>query len=441
MSSKYIVRQQIKDRQGNIMGYEILYHGDNQAFAGEESGPVNDYAAADTIYNFLTQNTVKVFQGSLNFMTFTTMLLMKKTPRLFDKNEMVIQIDDSVIIHPLSMHFVRQYNQEGYKIAVNEFQFAPRYLALMDNIDYIKVNPNTVNDVTLHNIIEISHSMKKTCIAINIDSKELYDKVMSMGIDGVEGSYVAERMPIKTHSSAYLQSNFFQLMVAVTRDEPDVEEIERLIAADAGLTYGLLKMANSVYFALRHRATTIHQAVMTLGINQLKQWIYLLSASNAESKPDPGSEEFLKLSFMRANFCSELMKYAKDMPISRSDAYLMGMFSTLNYLIDAPLEEILAGVPVDDHIAQALLHHTGRCGMLYDLVLSYEAADWQKITDLAEKLGIPDNLLTSVYFICMENVNLLWQQLTNPYSTGEPEPTEEEKPAADAPTQQEPTTK
>ena len=45
-------------------------------------------------------NTDKLLRGSLNFMTFTTTLLMKKTPHLFDKGELVIQIDDSVIIHP-----------------------------------------------------------------------------------------------------------------------------------------------------------------------------------------------------------------------------------------------------------------------------------------------------------------------------------------------------
>ena len=232
MPSKYIVRQQIKDMKGDIIGHEILYHGENEAF-GSESSSSNDFAAADTIYNFLTENTAKVFKGSLNFMTFTTMLLMKKTPRLFDKSELVIQIDDSVIIHPLAMDFVRQYAQEGYKIAVNEFQFAPRYLALMDNIDYIKINPQSTNDMTIRNIVEIAHSMKKKCIATNIDSEELYQKVVALNVDAVEGTYVAERMKSKIHSSAYLQSNFFRLMVAVTRDEPDVDEIEQMIAANA----------------------------------------------------------------------------------------------------------------------------------------------------------------------------------------------------------------
>ena len=88
---------------------------------------------------------------------------------------------------------------------------------------------------------------------------------------------MAEKLRTKTHSSGYLQSNFFRLMVAVTRDEPDVEEIEQIISVDATLTYGLLKMANSCYFALRHKVATVRQAIMTMGLSELKQWVYLLS--------------------------------------------------------------------------------------------------------------------------------------------------------------------
>ncbi len=414
MSSKYIVRQQIKDAKGAILGYEILYHGDNQAFSGD-SDVNNDLAAANTVYNFLTQNTPKIFKGVLTFMTFTPMLLMKKTPRLFDQSELVIQIDDSVIIHPLSMHFVQQYAKEGYKIAVNEFQFSPRYLALLDSISYIKVNVKETSDSNMLNIIEIAHSMDKQCIITNIDDEQLYQKAIEMGADAMEGTYVAERLMTKAHSSSYLQSNFFRLMVAVTKDEPDMDEIEQLISADAQLSYGLMKLANSAYYALRTRATTIRQGVMTLGLAQLKQWIYLLSASNDGKSMSPGSEEFLKLSFMRANFCSELAGHVRDLPITRAEAYLLGMFSTLDYLIDAPMEEILAEVPLADPVREALLDKTGRCGELYQLVLSYEAADWSKITSLAAELGIEDTRLTGIYFSCMEDVNSLWEQLTHSY--------------------------
>lgn len=422
MSGKYIVRQPIKDPKNQVIGYEILYHGGNQAF-GDTSPDSNDFAAADTIYNFLLQNTDKLLRGSLNFMTFTTTLLMKKTPRLFDRSELVIQIDDSVIIHPLAMHFVQQYAKEGYKVAVNEFQFAPRYLALLDNIDYIKLNFSTMPEGSLRNIIEIAHSTNKKCIAVGIDNEQHYNLALSMAVDALQGPYVAEKMATKAHTSSYLQSNFFRLMVAVTRDEPDVDEIVNLISVDATLTYGLLRLVNSCYFALRHRATSVQQAIMTLGLGQLKQWIYLLSVSSTETSIDAASEEFLKRSFMRGSFCSELIQYAHDVPLTRSDAYLMGMFSMLNSLIDAPLEEILAEVPISEEIKQALLAHAGRAGILYDLALSYERADWNTITALAEQLGIPAHMLTSVYFNCMEDVNNTWKQLVDPNpNLPEPEP-------------------
>ncbi|MBM6665051.1 EAL and HDOD domain-containing protein [Flavonifractor plautii] len=424
MSTKYIVRQPIKDLENHIVGYEIQYYGENQAFGGEDAA-ANDFAAADTIYNFLTLNTDKLLRGKLHFMTFTTTLLMKKTPRLFDKNELVIQIDDSVIIHPLAMHMIQQYAREGYQIAVNEFQFAPRYLAMLDSIDYIKLNFQTMQDLTLKNIIEIAHSMDKKCIAVGIDREELYQRAVKLGVDAVEGTLVAEKMAQKTHNSGYLQSNFFRLMVAVIRDEPNVEEIEQIISVDATLTYGLLRIANSRYFSLRSKVTNVRQAIMTIGLNELKQWVYLLSASNAENHMDESAEEFLRLSLMRAHFCSSLTNYAKQLPITKSDAYLMGMFSTLNYLIDAPLEEILKQIPLCQEVKDALLHHSGRSGMLYDLALCYERADWAQIDRLAGELGIQANLLTSLYFSCMEDVNRIWRDITQ--ASGEPPILKEEQ--------------
>ena len=416
MSSKYIVRQPIKNLEDKVVAYEIQYYGDNQSL-GADSSPTNDFAAADTIYNFLTMNMEKLLRGTLHFMTFTTTLLLKKTPRFFDKEELVIQIDDSVIIQPLAMRMVQQYAKEGYKIAVNEFQFAPRYLGIMDSIDYIKLNFKTTPEMTLKNVIEIAHSMNKQCIAIGVDTEELYNRAQKLQVDSMQGVYVAEKLAIRAHNSGYLQSNFFRLMVAVTKEEPDIEEIEQIISVDATLTYGILKMANSCYFALRHSVSTVRQAIMTMGLGELKQWVYLLSASNAENQMEEGAEEFLKLSFMRGSFCSSLMNYAKGVPISRPEVYLMGMFSTLHYLIDAPLSEILEQIPLCKEAKEGLLNHAGPCGQLYDLVLAYEWGDWAKIDAMAAALSIPTNLITSLYFNCVEDVNRIWNEMANPEPT------------------------
>ncbi len=132
MKERYIVRQPIKNDKSQIIAYELLYYGENQAYGSSND---NEFAVADTVYSFLMQNVEKSLKDALHFMTFTTTLLMKKTPALFPKDKLIIQIDDSVVIHPLALRFVQQYAREGYKIAVNEFQFAPRYLSLIDFIE------------------------------------------------------------------------------------------------------------------------------------------------------------------------------------------------------------------------------------------------------------------------------------------------------------------
>ena len=180
---------------------------------------------------------------------------------------------------------------------------------------------------------------------------------------------------------------------------------------DATLTYSLLRIVNSAYFALRNRATEVHQAIVVLGLGQLRQWIYLMGSGVSGGGFDENQAEFLKLSFTRGSFASELMKLAKNMPISKNEAYLMGMFSTLNYLIAAPMEEILAEIPVNQAIKDALLLHEGRCGMLYDLILSYERADWAEISRLAQELAIPQDVLTDSYFKCLDEVDTVWRQL------------------------------
>ena len=412
-TSKYIVRQPIKDLSGKLMGYEIQYHGENTAYDHAETG--NEFAAADTIYNFLTQNTEKVLKGSLNFMTFTTTLLMKQTPKLFMPGDLVIQVDDSVIIHPLAMRFLERFSKEGYKIAVNEFQFSPRYFSIMDRFDYIKINFKTTPDVNIRNIVEMAHSMKKKCIATGIDDEILYQKAFIMEVDAMEGTWVAEQLFSAVHGNSYLQSNFFRLMVAVSEDIPDVDEIERIIATDAMLTYNLLRIVNSGYYSLRNRATDIKQAIMVMGLGQLRQWIYLFSMGNGSDPLEPSQEEFLRLSLMRGTFSSKLMDYCTNMPISRSDAYLLGMFSTLNFLIAAPLEDLLSDLPISPEIKEALLAHSGRTGLLYDLILAYERADWSNVGPLVKQLGISeeDVNISDLYFKCLDEVNSLWAQLSD----------------------------
>ena len=405
---RYVTRQPIKAlKEDRIIGYEVLFQKDYDALYNS-----TDVAAADTIAGFLMQNTESIFQDKLTFVTFTPSLLFRNMPKIFDKDKLIIQIEDHVMIHPLSPAIIKRYRTEGYIFAINDFQFSPKYFTMLDYVTYIKVDISSKHEgrerTSLNNLINTMKGFDKKCIATGVNTKEDYELAMEIGADYAEGSYVAEAMAKKVKRMEFLEGNFFQLVVEVSKDEPDIEQIEKVISHDAALSYALLKIVNSAYFALRRRVSSILQALVTMGISQLKQWVYLLSF-NSEFENDESREAMMKLSFLRANYAMVLSDHIKDLPIIRSEVYMMGMFSTLQYMIDAPLEEILEEVPVAQEIKDALLKQEGVCGELYKLILSYENADWKAVKFLSNELGIPSSLLAQTYMDCVETVNEIWE--------------------------------
>ena len=404
-----VVRQAIKEKQtGKIIGYELVFQGGKDSMYNS-----SEASAADTISDFLVANSAQIINDGLKFVTFTPSLLLRNTPKMFGKDKVIIQIEDTVIIHPLAMPLIKKYCEAGYRFAINDFQFTPKYFSMLDYAAYIRINmtgyeDNPQKQRTVMNIIEMAKGFGRQCIATEINTKEQYEAAMKLDIDYLEGNYMANTMVSKVDKVEYMQGNFFQLVIAVSKDEPDFVEVEEIISRDAGLTYALLRLVNSAYFALRTRTASIRQALITLGIGQLRHWVYMLSFDQDKSE---GSEEILKISFLRAKLASELVKRAPECKISSNDAYMMGMFSTLDFMVDAPLSELLEEIPVAEEIKLALLDGSGPAGALQKLVIAYEKADWKASKTYAEELGISSSGLAQIYVDCAEEVNGIWHSL------------------------------
>ena len=404
-----VVRQAIKEKQsGKIIGYELIFQGGKDSMYNS-----SEASAADTISDFLVANSAKIINDGLMFVTFTPSLLLRNTPKMFGKDKVIIQIEDTVIIHPLAMPLIKKYCEAGYRFAINDFQFTPKYFSMLDYAAYVRINmtgyvESLQKQRTVQNIIEMAKGFGRKCIDTQVKSREEYDAAMDLNIDYLEGNYIANTMVSKVDKVEYMQGNFFQLVIAVSKDEPNFGDVEEIISRDAGLTYALLRLVNSAYFALRTRTASIRQALITLGIGQLRHWVYMLSFDKEQNE---GSDEILKISFLRAKLASELAKRAPACNISSNDAYMMGMFSTLDYMVDAPLSELLEEIPVADEIKEALLEGTGMAGTLQKLVIAYEKADWKASKSCADALGISSEGLAQIYVDCAEEVNAIWNSL------------------------------
>ena len=315
------------------------------------------------------------------------------------------------MIHPLASILIEKYREEGYHFAINDFQFIPKYFSMLEYVDYIKVKVTGEEEDrerrSLENVVEMAHGFGKEVIATSINTKEAFLLAKEIKTDYVEGAYISDTSVSKVGKMEYLQGNLYQLIMEVTKDEPDMEVMEQIVTRDAALTYALLKMANSAYFSAKHRTASVRQAIMRVGINQLKQWVYLLSFREEES----GTEELMKTSFMRANFAAALVKKMEHFPIDPADAYLMGMFSTLECMIDATMEEILNEIPIVEEVKKALISGEGEAGTLYHLILAYERADWTEIKKLSDELGLQTNVMAQIYMECVEEVSEIWENV------------------------------
>ncbi len=410
-SQSYVVRLPIHNKNSELCAYEILYVED-----GGYDSVGGDAAAAKAIEVLLMQfQNDGLLDGKAAFVDFTHKLLVRKVPEMFNSEKLIIQIDQEMLLDSEAMRMVQQYREMGYQVALKGFEFNARSISALDHIDMLKINFEYM-DVEKKSVIDIAKKLQKKVVLYSVNTEKAYHVARALDVDYVQGLYIGMQMPKKAGIVKPHQGNFFKLMVEVTKEEPDFNEIESLISMDVTLTYALLKLVNSAYFAMRKRVESVHQALVVLGIAQLRQWIYVLSFESDEGELP---SEFIKISFLRASMCSELLAYAQDVPLNKSEAYLMGMFSTIDSLMEISLEEALQELNISPYIVEALTKQEGRAGLLYRLVLDYEKGNWISMANCAERLGIEEDIIAEKYFSCMNLVDQMWKSFTEMRNDGE----------------------
>lgn len=403
----YITRQPIMDKNQKVVAYELLYQQDSSSLYNQR-----DTRAATAIAEFFNNlDSANFLEGKDAFLTFPPNLLMQNIPRIFDEKKLVIQLEDNVLVHPVANMIIQRYKKQGYRLALTNFEFNNRYLSMMPLIDILKIDFANRSGDDIRNQLSICKKFGIQSAAFNVNTPEARESALSLGCDYFQGLDIADMVKTKTHRMDHLQSNFFRLMVAITKDEPDLDEISSIISVDVTLAFSLMKMVNSSYFALPNKVKDIKQALTILGLGQLKQWIYLLSFN-----ADGGiQDELIKTSFLRAIFCQDLAELAPGFPLSWSDAYLLGMFSTLGALLEVPIEDALAELPITQAIKDGLAQGEGAAGDLIHLCMCYEHGEWSRMAKYAERLEIPVTAIAQKYFEAVGLVNDTWDELTKPF--------------------------
>ena len=159
------------------------------------------------------------------------------------------------------------------------------------------------------------------------------------------------------------------------------DEIEALLKQDPSLSYHLLKLVNSVSFALTTKITSFGYAITLLGRRQMQRWLQLLLY--AREKDGGAMSPLLARAALRGSLMEALCQKIGGSKDDQEHAFMVGIFSLLDVLFGMPLDQIVTPLHLADEVEDALLAHGGWLGGLLAIV---EQSEHAPLPGLGEQL-------------------------------------------------------
>jgi EAL and modified HD-GYP domain-containing signal transduction protein len=178
-----------------------------------------------------------------------------------------------------------------------------------------------------------------------------------------------------------------------------------IISQDVTLSYRLLRRINSAAYGIRGTVSSVSEAVLLLGVDDLRRWASLLFLATLSVNKPP---ELVVESALRARFCESL---AADTGLAdhREDLFIVGMFSLLDAMLDRPLSELVAELPLAPAVKAALLGESNPFRRVLECAVAYISGDWTNLPGLVATLGLAEDTLPTRY-----REALIWVQKTLP---------------------------
>ncbi|MBL8227988.1 MAG: HDOD domain-containing protein [Bryobacterales bacterium] len=390
----FLARQPILDKSLRVVGYELL-HRSFEGSSGYQAADSNA-ATAQVIADCLSSEDLRALvMGTAAFINFPEQTLLDGFATMLEPELVVVEVLETVTPSPNVVAALNRIKHAGYRIALDDYAAAPRYKPLVELADIVKIDVRATSVVAPRRYVKNARPRVKF-LAEKVETYEEFHAARRLGYEYFQGYFFSRPSVIATKRAAAYGAHLIQLMEAVQPKELDYRTIERIISRDAALTHLLLRYVNSAMFGLRNPVSSVTQALMLIGEADVRRWASLTALCGlGAGKP----RELLVLSLIRARFCEQI-GHALALPLT-SSMFLAGLLSLLDAMTDRPMEEALEGLPLDGKIKAAILgqRNEPECVMtdVLEIVKVYEAANWDRVTELTAVARIDTAQLAGIY--------------------------------------------
>lgn len=368
----YVARQPIFDRNLDIYGYELLYRdGPSNAFPNGMTYGITERLFVE---QHLTYQGILLDQ-KLGFVNFDYDDLINELPLEFPNDQYIVEVLETCQPDADLLHALQSLKANDYIVALDDFCFSDkRWSPFIDVADIIKfdIRACPLNQIK-HFAIELKQRNKKL-LAEKVETYEEYEEAKRLGFDFFQGYFFSKPQLIKHNKLDEVFKANIELLQEISKTEFSVNTIEKIIAKSPSLTIRLFNYVNS-QVSIRAEISSINQAVSYLGKERLKRFSsHLILSMCPKNKPNA---LFLS-SLYRAHLLQTLALEFHGGAVA-GKAYITGMLSLFDALMDMHMPVILSSLNLDRDITDAILEYKGDLGELLLLVKSLEEGNWSYV--------------------------------------------------------------
>lgn len=389
--SVFVARQAIFNRRQKVVAYELLFRDSPKNFFPDIA---EGQATARLIMeNQLNLGTRHITSGKKALINIGPESLELDLCAFLPCQDVVIELLESIEPTDTNYELCRELFHSNFNLALDDFVYKPqwdRFLKLVKLIKFdITITP--LNDI--HPIIKKLKDHKQIkLLAEKIETQEEYEVAAGMGFDYFQGYFFAKPTMMKHNDIDYNYGLVVAIYAEIMGPNPDLTKIAALFELDAALAYKLLRLINSGVFPIQSKIASLKQALVYLGQERLKKFVSLIvTAHTAGKKP----AELMQVCVVRARFCELIaIKVAKH---QSGEAFLTGLFSLLDAILDQPMSLLVEKLPFQDDIKAALLEEKNTLYYILKVVKAYETGSWWALEQAVIFLNIQSDILPELY--------------------------------------------
>ncbi|MFO7774679.1 MAG: HDOD domain-containing protein [Candidatus Hydrogenedentota bacterium] len=388
---RFIARQPILNAKQEVYAYELLFRSSMEnLFQATDGDTATSQLIADS---FLLFGIESLIGRGKAFINITERLLLDGAANLLPKHNVVIELLETIEPREPVIDACRSLAANGYKLALDDFVFAPKYMPLIELAHIIKVDLLESSPTEVAALAKRLDGTGTVLLAEKVETQREFEQSKKAGCSLFQGFFFSKPVIISRKELPPHKHHYLRLLKEVNSPEMSYDNLANLVQSDVSLSLKLLQYINSSFFGVKQEIRSLQHALAYLGEEQIRKWATIMTLGQlAEDRP----EELLRLALIRARF-AELVAERSKLADRAGDLFLLGMFSLLDAMLGRPIRETTAELPIAEDLRGALCGEVNPLRAVLELIMSYEKGDWADVQQLASQSGIAEKDLAGIY--------------------------------------------